>query len=598
MARGVSISVVCCVAAAATAQEGTVELIIDTRVLEVGEAVDVRLVCTDTGRPDTPQPAVPDGLDLTLLSPTPSELSSTRVINNQVTRWMEYTYQLRLTGNKTGTYNLGPITVEADGNEYRTQPVQIIVKEVVAAAGPRGDHYMFAELDVEPKSLYISESYTATLTIGMRKVEIGGQIYEMNLLGQVLDQRGSQLSIFPGSRPSSSEKWLTDASGRRNRYEIFQVTKTLRAEEVGQVRIGPIFLKANYPTAVQRGLGFFGRTRVTRSRKETARADAIFVEVKAPPEENRPGDFTGAIGRYRMKVSAKPRRVEQGKPVTLTVAISGRPLEGTAGPDLSKHAELASRFDYAKEELVGDIERGQKLFRRAIFPKLQGEQTIPPISWSYFDTRTERYVTLTSEPTAIMVDPPTGGTKTITLTDEPGAKDGTTLTVLTGGISPNYIEPSLALSNQTFALTTPWSTALIVPPLAWLVLTLTTRHRARLRDDVGLARRRRAQRDARTLLNHALSDGQTDRQWGNLAGALKSYLSNRFNMPPGELTPAEAKEILAKRGADDGTSREVAEFLDACNEARYAPGVFGAMSAEQAADNIRKWIKRIERTTR
>ena len=596
MARLLSIAIVCCLAATAAAQEGTIELRVDTRVLEVGEAVNVQLVCTNTGRPDTPKALVPEGLELALAYSTPSSRSRVNVINNQMSQWTEYTYPMRLTAVKPGTYMLGPVTVEADGKEYSTEPVRIIVKDVEVTSEARGDQYIFTELDVEPRSLYVTESYTAALTIGIRKVEIGGRIYEMNLLRDVLDTRGSQLSIFADGRAGSSERQLADSSGRRHTYEVFRVSKTIRTEEVGQVRIGPIFLRANYPTALQRG--WFGRREIARARKETARAEAIIVDVKAPPEEGRPADFTGAVGRYHLEVTAKPTRVEQGKPVTLTVAISGNPIEGIAGPDLSKYAELASRFDYAKDELVGDIEHGKKAFRRAVFPKREGEQTIPPISWSYFDPRTERYVTLTSAPTAIIVDPPTGGSKTIELAGDAAIRNGTTLTVLTGGISPNYVDADWVLGNQTLALTTGWIASLIVPPLAWLILTLTTRHRARLRTDIGLARRRRARRNARALLNRAVRDGRADHEFNALADVLKDYLSDRFNLPPGELTPTEAMTVLTEHGADDATAGEVAEFLETCNAARYVPGAVGTTSADQAADNNRAWIKRIERTTR
>ena len=100
------------------------------------------------------------------------------------------------------------------------------------------------------------------------------------------------------------------------------------------------------------------------------------------------------------------------------------------------------------------------------------------------------------------------------------------------------------------------------------------------------------------MLNRALRDGRADQRFNALADVLKDYLSDRFNLPPGELTPTEAMTVLTEHGADDTTAGEVAEFLETCNAARYVPGAVGTMSADQAADNIRAWIKRIERTTR
>ena len=151
-------------------------------------------------------------------------------------------------------------------------------------------------IEVEPRSLYVTEEYTATLTIGIREVKLGDRTLDIDLLGRVLDQGQSQLSIFPGGDLRQSKRWLPDSRGERHRYGVFTVTKQIRAEEVGAVHVGPVFLKANYPTRVRRG--FFGRYEVTSARRETARADAVTVEVKGPPEEGRPADYTGAIGRF------------------------------------------------------------------------------------------------------------------------------------------------------------------------------------------------------------------------------------------------------------------------------------------------------------
>ena len=580
----------------AVAQEGSVELHIPTRVLEVGEAADVRLICTDTGEPEAPKAVLPEGLELTLTNPTPNRQSSVNMVNNQVTRWTQYTYHLRLTAIAPGEYTVGPVTVEADGHTYQTKAVPLTVREPTQTKGRLGDRFIYAELEVAPRSVFVTESFTATLRIGIRKVQIQGRTYELELLRKVLDVRNSQLSIFADGRASSSQSWLTDSKGEQHAYEVFTVTKTIRAEETGEYRVGPIFLRAEYPTALRRG--FFGSHEVSRARKETARADAIVVEVKSPVEEGRPADYTGAVGRYRMSVQAKPTRVEQGKPVTLTITISGNPIEGVAGPELAAHPELASRFDFTPGELIGDVERGHKIFRKAVFPRQSGQQTVPALSWSFFDPKLERYETLTSKPISIQVDPAPPGGADETLVDDHRSTNGTTLRVLSGGISPNYTGADLVLAHQTFLLTPGWIATLIAPPLMWLVTTLGMRRRERLKNDIGLARRQRAARTAHRALPTALGDGPEDEAWTALARVLTNYLADRFDLPPGEITPQDARVLLDQRVADDSLTVEVVGFLDACNAVRYAPGAVGELSPRKAVGKIRHWIRRIERGAR
>ena len=586
-----------CGSHAAFAQQPGVVLDLESRTMEKGEAIAVRLICTNIGVPLAPEAVVPGGLELKLLSSTPSSNSSIRIINGRRSQTSSYTFSMQLTAISEGTHTLGPITVEAGGATYQTEPVQIVVQKTTAHLGAEGDKYLFAKIDVSPRSLYVSEFAVATLTIGIRKVRINGRVYQVDLLRKVLNQSRSQFSVFAEGDVRQSERQIVDSKGVSHWYEIFHVTKRVRAEQVGTLSIGPVFLKADYPTKLRRG--FFGGYDVAQHRRETARAEAILVEVKVAPDDGRPEDYTGAIGRYLMSVSAKPKRVEQGKPVTLTISIAGTPLDGLAGPDLTKQPELASRFDFTKDELVGDKEGDAKLFRRAVFPKQLGEQTIPPIRWSYFDPRKGQYVSLNSDPIAIMVDQPSTRSGSISLTENtPTGPKAASLTVLTGGISPNYINAEEVLANQSFALTVPWLSTIVLGPLAWMIVVLTSRHRSRLRSDAGFARRRRANRKARKRIHKAISNGRFGEPVYVVGEALTGYVSDRCGLGEGTLTSGEVHSLLTSRGVDDALVSKITEFLRSCDAARYAPNTTEAESARRVALQALNWISQLERAMR
>jgi len=595
MARSAVILALTISVSLAHAQPPDCALQIDATTLEPGEAVDIQLVCTNTGQPGAPEADIPEGLELRLVNAVPATFSQTMVINGRTSQKTTFSFTLRLTAIQAGVYTLGPMTVIADGRPYQTQPVTITVRENQAETVSRGDRYIFADIEVEPMSLYVTGTYRATLTVGIRKVVIDGQTLNMNLLSLI--GSGSSLSVFAGERAGASERTLRDSNGVAHRYEIFTVGKTIRAEEIGPQQVGPVFLRMDYPTAVRRG--FFTDYEVRRSRKETARAPAVAVEVKGAPEEGRPPSFTGGIGQFTMTVTAKPNRVEQGQPVTLSIAIEGPSAAGVAGPDLAEHPQLTSRFDFSKDELVGDMEGGAKVFRRAIFPKEQGEQTVGPIRWSYFDPQREEYVTLTSEPLPLIVDPPSGVTATLAPLDPNQTElKGTTLTVLTGGISPNYVDAARVLASESFTLTAPWLAALLVPPVGCLLTSAAARHRARLRSEAGYARRRRARATADSTLQVALRNGSPGDQMHTLAAALTGYLADRFNLPPGECTPGDLRAVLEERGYDRALISEVVALLERCDAARYAPRTLEGFAASEAAETIRRWIVTFERDKR
>lgn len=567
---------------------------LDQRVLELGEMVRVELVCVNTPYPSAPETTVPQGLQLRLTSATPSQRSQTSIINGRVSRESRYTFSLQLTGTREGTYTLGPIMVKTGDTTYPTDPIRIVVRRTEVASGADGDRRVFVEVTVEPTSLYVTQTYEATLVIGVRKVRIGDRNYDVDMLRQVLNLGASQLSVFSGGQARQSERILIDANDDRHRYVIYRVTQRVRADEIGSTRVGPVFIKARYPTAVRRNV--FGRVEFSRTENEIARADAVTVTVKGPPVEGRPDSFTGAIGRYLFDATVRPTRCAQGDPVTLTITIRGGPLEGVAGPDLTIHPELASRFDFTNDELVGDLEGGAKTFRRAIFPKQAGDQTVPPIEWSYFDPSAERYVTLLSQPIAIAVDQRAPGSETSVRLLVPGPVEANepTLTVVSDGLSANYVDPAFVLADRGFSITSPSAlVALVLSPLFCAIVTLTSRHRARLRGDTGYARRRQARIRSDAIVRRALSHDSPAVQWSLLGQALTCFVSDWFNLPSGTLTPIEARAALAANGVDESLADEIAEFLSTCDAIQYAPGQAGGATVTEISERVQSWIKRI-----
>ncbi len=582
-----------------TAQEAGVELQLESNTLEVGEVVDGQLVCTNVGQPQLPAIQAPDGLEIQIVSPNPAQFSQMSIVNGRRSQKVTYTYSLRVVGKKEGVYTIGPIPVAADGRTYQTSPLQVTVQKAAESAQNEGDRLVFVRMTVEPRSLYVTQSFTATLIIGIRKVtDAEGRVVELDNLLEFVDGSGSDTSVFP-RRFSSTEQWMTDSSGKRHPYVLHRASKEVRAEQVGPFSVGPVFIKMNYPTAFRRG--FFGRLEATRSRKETARAEAIVVDVKGPPEQGRPADFAGAIGQYTLSVEAKPTRVEHGRPVTLSIAIGGEPLEGLAGPDLSRQSELASRFDFATDELTGDVEGRAKVFRRAVFPKQPGEQTIPPLTWSFFDPKAEAYVSLSSKPIPITVDPRAPGGEPLPSPMELAQSEpnGKPLTVLSGGIAPNYVDPRAVLADQSLGVSAPVAGGfLTIWPLTWAAIALTVRHRRRVTNDTGYARRRRAKSQAFDGIHRALRHEQVSQKLGGLGHALTGFICDRFDLPPGEMTPQEVHAVLTAHRLDSTFADEVATFLESCDAVRYAPGIFGALSPEEAAAKTRRWIAEIDRNAR
>lgn len=580
--------------AIATAQPVSVTLEVPTTTMEVGEAVDVQLICVNTGIPGTPSAPAVSGIELSLVRSTPSTSHFRQSINGVQSERTTHTFNLRLVALREGTYEVGPLTVEADGQTYQSNTARVVVKKPQESAAPRGDRIVFVEVQTDKPSIYLGETFEATLRIGVRRVVVGGRTYDFNTLRDVIDGRSSQFSVFADGTANSSSTTLVDSSGQRHRYDLYTVTKTLRPEQPGDFLVGPVFVKANYPTQVRRG--FFGRVEPVRTRRETARADAIIVDVRTPPTSDRPAEYTGAVGQYAMHVSASPTKVAVGEPITLTIRISGSPLEGLAGPDLSVNPELTSRFDFTKDELVGDYDRNQIVFRRAIFPKSPGSQEIPRIRWSYFDTNSEAYVTLAGNAIPIEVERQKGEQVTLTLGgSEPTGRDDVTLTRIAGGISPNYVEEDKLL-HESSILASPAVTGggLVLPPLMFAVCALLARTRERRASDGGYARRRKAASRAHESLKSAAAQTDPAQRLTAIGSALRDYIGDRFNLGAGECTPIDVRNAMSEHGIDEELIEAVVNLLVRADEARYAGTTMSETESQDLRAVVSGWIRKLE----
>ena len=573
-------------------EAGRLELRLDSQAMTVGEIVSADLVCTNTAAPGLPQVVLPEGLDLKLLSATPSTMSQMTWINGRSTRRVTHTFPLRIVASAPGDYVLGPISVQAGGQTYQTNPVRLVVTP--RSTEPRGDRVMFAELQVTPRRLYVTQSYQATLMVGMRRVEIGGRVHPMNLI-KLIDTSRSELSVFANGRATSSELRLPDSQGAVHEYEVFRVAQEVRAQQVGPLTVGPVFLRADYPTRLR--FNIWGEREIVEARSVTASADAITIEVLGPPLEGRPDAFRGAIGSFNMTVAARPDHVEQGQPVTLSIAFTGGPLDGVGPPDLASNAELVSRFEFAQDELVGDLEGDARVFRRAIFPRQVGEQVIPPIAWAYFDPRREQYVSLRSDPIPITVEPASVlGPSIPRGSDLASGNAETGLTPLSGGISPNVVDAGRALVSQAPGFSTARLVELaLAPPVVWLLTTFFVHRRRWMRADAGRMRRRRAYRVACRRLQAARNRRDPAQSVAQLREALAGYLTDRLNLPPGSVTPEDVRGLTAVRQLPAEVAGELAGFLEQLDLARYAPGTLTGPGVEESADRVAGWIERMER---
>jgi hypothetical protein len=153
----------------------------------------------------------------------------------------------------------------------------------------------------------------------------------------------------------------------------------------------------------------FVQGRVPVDRKDVVvRGERARLVVLSLPEEGRPADFSGAIGRFSLSAGAEPRELASGEGLALEVVIQALDPHG----DLSQASEprLSDPGDFHVRGSLVEREAQRMLVRYDLVPRDPTVRAIPPVRFVFFDTTPPAgYRTLASEPIAITVraQPPT-----------------------------------------------------------------------------------------------------------------------------------------------------------------------------------------------
>jgi hypothetical protein len=586
--------------AAPGARAADVSMQISSRETYVGVPITLRIIIEDV---DTHEPPVFPALDnVTVRSfGRPAEFTQTSNINGRVTLKKTLSYGFQLTPREAGRITIPPVVVRADGQQYRTQPIDIVVTK-----SDTGD-LLFVEVKGSRESVYVGEAIDVTLQIWLkpyvdrrRRVKLDeGDMWsrirlddsEWGVFFEVLQQLATRRQ-----RPGGREMLREDSKGNQRSYYLYELEKIFWPQRPGQLEVGDISILVSYPTKIGRDdslFSFFGDLIIQDARPITAQVRLAPIEVKPIPVAGRPSFYRDAVGRFQMTASAKPTEVAVGDPITLTLTVSGSgQLELLQPPPLPKIAALTRGFKVPQDPLAGQVRGDVKVFTQSIRAKSDQVTEIPPIPFAFFDPQREEFVTIRTDPIPLKVKPADTLSVSHIVDAGVGPPVADSLTEVERGIVANYGGIDELLAQQAFSPGWRSMATLGIPPAVWLFGWLIRRRRWRLLHDESYARRRSAKRTALRSVHEAARTGAAASA-ARLAAAATGYVADRCNLPAGGLTRAEAIEHLMRRGASRELVAELNQFLERCEAMQYAAGA--SASGDDLAQAATCCINRLEK---
>lgn len=217
---------------------------------------------------------------------------------------------------------------------------------------------------------------------------------------------------------------------------------------------------------------------ILKKRQIEAEAGVDATQVIPIPQQGRPDEFQGAVGKYEIATTTDSTITHAGDPITLQIAIRGNgPLELVQAPPLGI---LDEDFRVDQQPLAGFVQDGAKYFTTTVRPRDTSVTAIPRIKMSFFDPETETFETVQSKPIAIEVrESETLQINSIvsgTPTDEQTTPSETKPVPISSGFSPRRMlfanrSGVTVLGNQSVGSLVPAAIALmLLPPFCFLVV--------------------------------------------------------------------------------------------------------------------------------
>lgn len=502
-----------------------------------------------------------------------------------------HTFSYRVNGLVPGKATLGPVKIEVDGRELRSEYFQLEVlprrqrqNRTRSAPGQSRGGRARNPVAGTAGQTNVVEDYYATATVSSKQPWVGQSIlYEVEV-GSSVPPRDIEWEP-PGFSPLSPEPniELSQEDEQKildgQRYTVNTITVPIFAIEAGPVELGA----AQFMMTLVRSRGFFGR-----SEQVPFRSNKVELEVRPLPSLGRPERFSGAVGNYQIKASVDRSRLDAGETATLTVEVTGR---GALRGEQVKIVVPDSVRAYDEQPEVVSVLREQGVQSRAVYrstlvPLEPGRFTIPPVVFAFFDPEAGSYRSVLSE--ALTLD--VGGsavTDPVVIARAASlgrAKDE--VEILGVDILPLHPARSIR-TNQHLSPTAPWLLALLgLPFLGLLGMTTAARRERFAGTAAGEQRRRRAAGKAAVReAERAGKEGDADAA----TTALRAYLVARLGPAGAALGDGEAARVLKAEGLSAEVASALAHLLRRIEDVRY-----GGASEDGLAEAISDWLSRCE----
>jgi hypothetical protein len=505
----------------------------------------------------------------------PSQSVSQSWINGKSSFSQSYTYIIQ--PKRKGDLTIGAASVEIKGKTIKSKPLKVIVLDAVELPkNPNDPNYIAQQnihlvAEISKSKPYVGEGVYVEYRL---YVSENISVYDTNVTEAPKYNGFWNQIIKTNGFPVKKGKY----NGENYRYIVLQKA-FLIPTKTGKLTIDP--MKMDIVIGVPSGrTDFFGNAISRNIRREFASAKKVVVP-KSLPLENKPANFTGAVGNFKFLVSLSKEVLKANETSQLQVAVSGKGnLKLFEIPEITTPVELEKYQPERKEKVrvTADGILGAVSDLYTIVPQYKGKYKIPHVSFSYFNPKQKKYHTITTDDFFVAVLE--GKELVKDVVENITEKQAVTAT----GENFRYIETKSTFSpleSFDFYKSNLFYLLLLLPLIAIPIsVTIAKKSEERSNDLVG-NKQRKAERLAKKYLSEAQKQlGKKEAFYEALERALHNYLKAKLGIETADISKEKITEILENKKVDNTTISYFIEVVKSSDFARYTPYTATQMKEE------------------
>ena len=495
----------------------------------------------------------------------PSQSIKNSWVNGDRSYSKSYTYFL--SPIKTGIYTIGQATIEVEGKVYKTLPLEI--KVVGAVKNPNkendpnyvSDSEIYLTSEISKRSPYLNEGFSV--------------IYKLYFSSNIGITNWRELSS-----PRYTDFWSQNIDidnytieegtykGKASRYVTLKKT-VLYPQKEGELTIEPLSLDITLQLPTNRR-DFFGQ-RITKSSQKVVTSGDQIISVKQLPNLNKPKDYNGAVGSFNFVATTSKRQLSVSEALELELEIKGNGnLKLFQLPKLSLPSSLEIYEPEKTENISTNISgmRGSIRDIYTIVPSKPGKYKIPKIEFSYFDIKSKKYKTISSNEINIDVDGEEWGSEKDKNVNSKIKPKNTTLKFLPFKTKSKFVK----IKTKSFFNTNIFWGLLILPFIITILIIILMNYlngrNKFLNTNISIKSRKLAKK---YLLDAKSKLGSKKEFYESLDRALHNYLKSITLFDNSNYSKINIQKELEKRNIDANIIKVLNQLFSNCEMARYTP---------------------------